>query len=396
MSSLPDPHAGLSRSDAMKLCVLGSANSIALSGSRVTVSLAALNQGFSTLTVGLLLAVFALLPMLLAVPAGRWIDRIGAYAPLVLGSSFLCVGMLVPGLLSGPWTLLITACLMGMGGMLQQVSAQSVLGRGDPTDRLRNYSWSSLSQSSAAACGPALAGLMIDHAGFSQAFLLLALSPMLALGMLYRGRQALQRAAPPRTSKPAAAHRIADLLAVPSLRQLLAVTIILTGAWDTHMFAVPIFGNQIGLSATRIGAILSSFAAGTFAIRLVVPFLHNHVHPWTLTRAAMLLTVFNFLAYPLFTGGYVLMGMSFLLGLALGASQPGVMAMIYQATPPGRQAEAAGLRLAVVNCSQVSLPLMFGLLGSAIGVGPLFWVYAVCLAFGSWKYRHPPVEVRHS
>ncbi|QEI09127.1 MFS transporter [Pigmentiphaga aceris] len=379
----------------MKLCVLGSANSIALSGSRVTVSLTALNQQFSTLTVGLLLAVFSFLPLLLAVPSGRWIDRIGAYRPLLLGSGLLCLGMLVSGVLSGPWALLATASMMGLGGMLQQVASQSVLGRGDPTDRLRNYSWSALSQSSAAACGPALAGLMIDHAGFSQAFLLLALPPLGAIWMLHRGQRALKTVAPPRVSAPAARHRIADLLMVPSLRQLLAVTIILTGAWDTHMFAVPIFGNEIGLSATRIGAILSSFAAGTFAIRLVVPFLHNHVHPWTLTRAAMLLTVFNFLAYPLFTGGYVLMGMSFLLGLALGASQPGVMAMIYQATPPGRQAEAAGLRLACVNCSQVSLPLLFGLLGSAIGVGPLFWVYAVCLAIGSWKYRRPPVETRH-
>lgn len=394
MSALPDPQTGfLNRNDALKLCVLGSANTIALTASRVTVSLAALNLGLSTLTVGLLLAVFALLPLVLAIPSGRWIDRIGAYRPLVLASCALCLGMLVSACVAGPWALLATASLMGVGGMLHQVSSQSLLGRGDHAARLRNYSWSALSQSSAAACGPVLAGLMIDSAGFAPAFLLLSLSPLLALWMLHRTRRGLRLAAPPRKTVLAARPRIAELLAVPSLRQLLAVTIILTGAWDTHMFAVPLFGNQIGLSATRIGAILSSFAAGTFAIRLVVPFLHTRVHPWTLTRAAMLLTVLNFLAYPLFTGGYVLMGMSFLLGLALGASQPGTMAMIYQATPPGRQAEVAGLRMACVNTSQVSLPLMFGVLGAAIGIGPLFWVYALFLGVGSWIYRRPPTAL---
>ena len=76
-----------------------------------------------------------------------------------------------------------------------------------------------------------------------------------------------------------------ELLAVPALRRILMVNTILSGAWDTHLFVVPIFGVAIGLSATTIGIILASFAAATFVIRLVLPLIQRRVRSWTLVRA---------------------------------------------------------------------------------------------------------------
>ena len=43
----------------------------------------------SAFTVGVLMSLFALLPMVLAVSAGRWIDRVGPRRPLALGLSLL-------------------------------------------------------------------------------------------------------------------------------------------------------------------------------------------------------------------------------------------------------------------------------------------------------------------
>ena len=57
---------------------------------------------------------------------------------------------------------------------------------------------------------------------------------------------------------------------------------------------------------------------------------------------------------------------------------------------PRRAAEAEGLRMALINGSQVSLPLTFGALGSVIGVAPLFWAYSVALMAGGWA--NPPLE----
>ena len=53
-----------------------------------------------------------------------------------------------------------------------------------------------------------------------------------------------------------------------------------------------------------------------------------------------------------------------------------MLALLHQHSPPGRAAEA-GLRMALINGSQVSLPLTFGALGSVIGSrrcsGPIRW-----------------------
>ena len=56
------------------LIVFGICNHLVLTGSRVAVSLDALAQGANAATVGALVALFALLPMFFAIPAGRLAD----------------------------------------------------------------------------------------------------------------------------------------------------------------------------------------------------------------------------------------------------------------------------------------------------------------------------------
>src|SRR6185295_17335998 len=68
------------------LIVLAIANHSVLAGSRVVVSLDALSMGASPLTVGVLMALYALLPVLLSVAAGRISDRIGTRWPMRIGS----------------------------------------------------------------------------------------------------------------------------------------------------------------------------------------------------------------------------------------------------------------------------------------------------------------------
>ena len=182
-----------------------------------------------------------------------------------------------------------------------------------------------------------------------------------------------------------------ELLAVPALRRILMVNTILSGAWDTHLFVVPIFGVAIGLSATTIGIILASFAAATFVIRLVLPLIQRRVRSWTLVRAAMATAAVDFLLYPLFSDVSVLIVLSFILGLALGCCQPSMLALLHQHSPPAARPKP-GLRMALINGSQVSLPLTFGALGSVIGVAPLFWAYSVALMAGGWANRNPPLE----
>ena len=82
---------------------------------------------------------------------------------------------------------------------------------------------------------------------------------------------------------------------------------------------------------------------------------------------------------------------AFLLGLGLGASQPSLMSLIQQSTPQGRLGEALGVRTTVLNMSHTLLPLLFGGLGAALGMGPVFWSMALCLGgMGLYARRRGP------
>lgn len=104
----------------------------------------------------------------------------------------------------------------------------------------------------------------------------------------------------------------------------------------------------------------------------------------------MIVASVDLLLYPLFSDTLALMGMSFILGLALGACQPSMLAMLYQYSPPGRQAEAGGIRMAMVNASQVALPLVCSTLDTVVGIMPLFWAYALILSGGVLMNRKSP------
>jgi MFS family permease len=78
---------------------------------------------------------------------------------------------------------------------------------------------------------------------------------------------------------------------------------------------------------------------------------------------------------------------AFLLGLGLGMSQPMAMSIMHNATPPGRMGEAVGIRMTLINMSQFSMPLLFGALGTAVGMTPMFWATALMLTGGGWLAR---------
>ncbi|CAJ4604084.1 putative MFS transporter [Burkholderia pseudomallei] len=161
---------------------------------------------------------------------------------------------------------------------------------------------------------------------------------------------------------------------------------VLSGAWDTHTFLLPLYGTAIGLSATGVGIIMAAFAMAAFLARLGTSLATSRVAPSTLLMVVTVCAACVFAVYPLVNNQEELLALSFLLGLALGASQPNVMALLHEAAPPKRIAEAVGLRVALVNMTQFAIPLGFGALGSALGTLPLFWGYAFILAaLASWK-----------
>ena len=354
---------------------------IAFNGSRVTVTLYAIHQGASALTVGVLVAMYALLPALLSVSAGRWIDRAGMEKPLLLGSATVGIGTMMPFLFPGLTVLYVTSVVVGVAFMLINVAAYHAVGELSlPEDRAVNFSYVALGFSTSAFIAPILSGVGIDHFGYRATFLLLAaftILPILALSL---------KLVPLPVPKPrpygAATGDVLDLLRDAQLRRLFITMAILTVAWDVYGFAIPVHGIRMGLSASEIGIVMATFAAATFTVRLATPFFVSRVNPWSMLVASLMIAGASFFALAFASSVGMMMALMFLLGLGLGAPQPMILTLLHESAPPGRAGEALGLRTTLINGSQTVMPLIFGAVGAALGMGPVFWTIAAVLIGG--------------
>ncbi len=370
----------------LPLIGLSIANHVVLTGSRVAVSLDALALGASAATVGVLMALYAVLPMLFAIPLGRLADRVGVRGPMLAGSCGVAVAALLPVLLPGLPSLYASAALTGVSFMTYQVSTQYITGElGGPAQRARNFSLLALGYSCSSIVGPLVAGLMIDQVGFRAAFALLALAPLVPVFVLGTDRLPLPGPHPDHAAH--ASRRTLDLLAHKELRRVFAINALIAVAWELHTLFVPIYGHAVGLSAFAIGLVLASFAAATFAVRLAMPLISRRLSEHQVLTVALIVGGFVYLLFPFARSTAVLMTLSFCLGLGIGAGQPMVMALLHNHAPPGRMGEATGVRASLINSMAVAVPLLFGTIGGTVGLAPVLWSVGVFLASSGYLLR---------
>ncbi|MGH8619654.1 MAG: MFS transporter [Burkholderiales bacterium] len=357
---------------------------MAFAGSRITMALFALMELKATaLTVGALISLLAALPMLFSVHAGRWTDRVGVWRPMAYGAGAVTAGTLLAAAFPQLATLFISSCLIGSGFMLFHIAVNHAFGTlGPPERRAKNFGLLALAFSVSNVLGPAAVGFAIDGIGARATFLLLASFPCVALVALLARRFDAGRAAP---ETRGGNHRLVDLLKSRTLRRVFVVSAVLSMAWDAFTFMVPVYAAQeLRLSASVIGLILGVYGSAIFFVRLVFPLLVHRVTEWQMLIFSMLSSAACLALFPLIHTVPLLVGLAFILGIGLGGAQPVIMSLLYSRAPPGRTGEAVGLRTLLLNISQTGIPLMFGALGTALGMSPVFWAMAAALAFSGW------------
>jgi MFS family permease len=365
--------------------VLNTLAHLAFVGARMNTILFALELGAPEAAVGFLMALFALLPMLLSVSAGRLIDRTGPRRPLALSLAALALAAALPFALPSLPALFLSSTLVGTTFMYVHIAMNSVFGaHGSPEQRAMNFSWLALGFSVSNSIGPLVTGYAIDGLGHAKAFLILGVFPAAALVLLLLRKKELPRPERPPQQKT---NSILDLLRIRTLRHTLIVSGLLAMGWDLYTFLIPLYGARIGLSAITIGAILSSFAVATFTVRLAMPLLVGKVRQWSVIVAALAISGVSYLLFPFVSQVPLLMALSFFLGLGLGSAQPMIMSLLYEASPPGRQGEAVGLRTSLLNGSHTLIPILSGALSAAAGTAPAFWLLATFLLGGAWFAR---------
>lgn len=357
-------------------------------GARMTMSLFALDLGASALTVGLLLSLLAFVPMLFSIAVGRLVDRIGVRKPMLTGAIALFVGIMVSVVSPTMPALFVTSVLAGSGFIVYHIAVNYLVAVfGKPEDRPKNFSWLALSFSTSGFLGPLVAGFSIDLLGHRATMLVLACFTLATLVALIV--KPTEVSAHGTDAKDKQRRRLSDLLRSPVMRRVFIVSGLLSMVWDLFSFVVPIHGHNIHLSASTIGLILSAFGGAVFIVRLVMPMVIHRVGEWQMLIGAMIATGIALFIFPLVTTVPVLIALAFFLGAGLGGAQPLIMSLLYNTAPEGRGGEAIAVRTLLINISQTAIPLMFGALGAALGMTPVFWTMALLLVGAGCTVRKP-------
>jgi MFS family permease len=350
---------------------------LAFGGVRLTLTLWAVARGMSPLGVGLLLSMLMIMPTLTSVAMGRWSDRVGFRPPVRCGMLLILLGGLLAAWAPHLAVIALGSVLVGWGVTMAQVAVTQAIGQAcGPEGTTWGFAGMSVGFSFSGFVGPLVAGVLIDNAGHASAFLAMCITPPLGLLLLRTVRSPLlQPVARAQHSEGVAPQ--ASLMALGSIRSALIIAAMVALAWDLFNFFMPVHAAALGLSATAIGAIASTYAAGSLAVRMVLGRMAQRVSPARLLTVALAMTVLLYGITPWATSLPQLLALALLTGLMLGAGQPLAMTLLHQNAPPGREGEAIGMRSVIVSASQTFLPAAFGALGSALGTGPVFWVVAL-------------------
>jgi MFS family permease len=364
------------------ILLLGFSIHISTFASRTATPLIALQNGHSAATVGVLLSTYWIVPIVFAISAGRWVDRVGARRPMLVSSALQVAGLVTAALWPALPGMAAAAVLIGSAHILGVIALNNATGAlGGSAARGSAFVWLTMSFSAGVMSGPLIAGFALEHGGQRAPYAFAALL-VAAIGAFLFSRRTLIPDTRVAHAARAGGH-VTALLREPVLRRVLMISVVGPLSWELYYVFMPLHGTAIGLTPSAIGTVMSLFAVAVIVVRIVSPVLQRRVAPWPLLAGCFGCAAFALAAFPFADGAVALGAASFAFGLCMGLSAPLQMFLAYEATPEGRKGEVTGLRQTLFNVIATLAPTTIAALSTAIGFGPVVWTTAAALAAAS-------------
>ena len=344
---------------------------------RPMITYRALENGASGFEIGLLAAVYALIPLFIAVSMGRWIGKLGA-VPLLLAGCLTFV-LLAFGFvfLNNFIAIAATTALAGIAHLSNVAASQSLVAtRSENTHQERNFGYFSFATSTGHTFGPILGGIIAGSSGVlprssSSAFIfagvlaLLSLVPLLMVRELHQSKTAVEREKAENISAR-------SVLARPGIKGAIWTSLAVSASNDLLVVVLPLVGTENQISPIVIGAILSLRSAAAMISRFSLGMLSRKFGSYVLLKACIYISaILLFITF--FAKSAVTLGTSmFFVGLLLGIGQPLTMAIVSRQSPLEERAMAITIRLSGNRLGQFLVPIGSGALAGAFGGQSIF------------------------
>jgi len=353
----------------------------------VMVPLYATSLGLGAEWLGLLVAMPGMFPVLLAIPASRIVDRLGP-------AKWLFVGML--GMASAPVSLLLLPGVVGLAasrllvGFFQlfvTLSGQSlVAGLTNGRSHQSNFAAYSTLLALGRMFGPILAGFIIDTAGFRASFVATLTILLLAgvgaylvmLGNSHTGSGTRVGLGTGRSSVRSVVSNVGFQMAVLSSSGIfLALTM--------REAFMPVMMQDLGMSATTIGTLVSLGSLTSVLIRPIIPRVTTALRGTARTSVAGMAAVavgVGLLALaPLVGASTLFFGvLAVVTGFGSGVGFPLSIVSVATHVPLDQRGLALSLRLSSNHLVELTAPVLGGLLVAAAGYSAGFAAAGAILA----------------
>lgn len=360
---------------------------------RPTATYRALELGVPTGWLGVLSAGFAVAPLVLAIPSGHAVDRLGERRVMLAGAVLMCAAAATFAFVGGGVVgLLVGSVLLGTGHLCSVVAQQALVANTTETARYdAAFGYYTFAASLGQAVGPGLILLFGGDRTIPRTDTVFLVALVITIGLI-GVTVALRPPAVRRASTvDGAPEGVRDLLRRPGLVRTLSVSCVVIAAVDITLVYLPALGAERGIPSGVVGVLLAARAAASMTSRLFLGRLAAWLGRRRLLLGSVALSAVGLAAAAVPMPVWLLGVVVVVVGLGLGVGQPLTMSWLAEATPPGLRGRAMSLRLTGNRLGQVVVPSAAGLLAAGTGAaGVLVLTAAGLTAAGVAAGRRPP------
>lgn len=354
---------------------------------RPTTSYRLLSLGYDARDVGLVAAAYALLPLVAAIPLGRYSDRRHAGSLIAAGCGFEVAACALLAVADTALTLAVASTVLGLGHLAVALGVQDVIARESHPDRHdQHFGLLTAGVSLGQLVGPLIAGLVLGDRG--GAALTAATSRAMLVGAALAAGAAVcgvlsQRRQPTGTFTQPPEGRggsVRTILSTPGVPAGIFASIAVLSAADIFTAYMPVLGEERGISPGAVGVLLAARAASSMAARIGIGGIVARVGRMRLITLSAFAAALAFCGVAV-SGELAILGvLSLVAGFGLGFGQPLSMTLVAQLVPQHARATALAVRITGNRIGQITAPAAAGLMAGAAGAAAPFWLLGAMLA----------------
>lgn len=333
--------------------------------------------------VGLVAAAFALLPIFLAIPLGRFSDRRSGAPLLVVGCAIQTAGCLLLAVSTTTLSIAGASAVIGLGHLALALGAQDVVARESDDGRHdQHFGLLTAGVSLGQLVGPLLVGLLLG-AGHTPSAAATTKVMFVAAGIAALATACA--AVAERSAGRAGAHgevRRGSVRAIVSTRGVpvgIFASIAVLAAADVFTAYLPVIGAENEIGPRAVGVLLALRAGASIAARVGIGAIVRRVGRTRLIATGAVAAAGALVAMTVTQDVWVLGALSVAAGFGLGFGQPLSMTLIVQLVPEHARSTALAVRLTGNRIGQVATPAAAGIVAGSAGASSVFWLLGAML-----------------